>query len=269
MLVDSGRIEEKDKAIRLDLDRESLSNRTFVRLIAKERKFSNVDFRYSHFDACYLRNCVFDSCNFTGCRFVSSNFHGSSFVGCKFDYATFERTIIDNDLLDSSCPGPDNLKMRFARTLRMNFQQLGDAKSANKAITVELEASRQYLRKAWQSNESYYRKKYFGLKRIRAFFEWVQFQILDFVWGNGESVWKLIRFTCIVLAGIAVRDVVRYRDVSLVNSYVGAIADAPQQFLGLSQSSATAGPYASVVMLTRLVVIGFFLSIIIKRFNRR
>jgi hypothetical protein len=81
----------------------------------------------------------------------------------------FERTFVDNDILNTGCPGFENLKMRFARTLRMNYQQLGDAKSANKAITVELQASEVYLHKAWQSNESYYRKKYGGLSESRRF----------------------------------------------------------------------------------------------------
>ena len=47
--------------------------------------------------------------------------------------------------------------MRFARTLRMNYQQLGDARAANKAI--EIEATEIHLHKAWSSKQSYYRSK--------------------------------------------------------------------------------------------------------------
>ena len=75
------------------------------------------------------------------------------FTGCKFDYSIFERTLIDADLLDTECPGQENLKMRFARTLRMNFQQVGDAKAANRAIKVELQATMAHLHKAWRSTE--------------------------------------------------------------------------------------------------------------------
>ena len=129
-------------------------NQLFVRLVAKKKRFTKVDFTYSIFDGCNMRDCVFDSCNFTGCRFVSTNLYGSTFSGCMFDYATFERTTIDSHVLDSECPPFENLKIRFARTLRVNYQQLGDAGAVNKAICVELRAAELHLRKAWQSNES-------------------------------------------------------------------------------------------------------------------
>src|SRR5260370_38204585 len=136
---------------------------------------------------------MFDSCDFTGCRFVATSFHGSKFSGCRFEYSTFERTLVDDDILDTECPGPDNLKMRFARTLRMNYQQLGDATSANKAIGVELQASKVHRLKAWRSNESYYRKNDSGGKEVRAFLVWVKFRSLYFIWGNGESASKQLR----------------------------------------------------------------------------
>ncbi len=151
-----------DMRFRSDISSANFSNFLFQRLIAKERKFVCIDFRYTIFDSCYFRNCVFDSCDFTGCRFVGSNLHGSCFVGCKFDYVNFERTLIDDDILETSCPSLENLKMRFARTLRMNYQQIGDVKSANKAKRVELEATQLHFFKAWRSRESYYRKKFVG-----------------------------------------------------------------------------------------------------------
>ena len=117
------------------------------------------------------------------CKFLT----GLKFTGCKFDYANFERTIIEGDVLDNCCPGWDNLKLKFARTLRVNFQQLGDSELANKAIKVELDATEIHLKKSWHSNESYYRKKYCGWKRVGKFFEWLKFQILDFIWENGEN----------------------------------------------------------------------------------
>jgi uncharacterized protein YjbI with pentapeptide repeats len=138
-LPESGRTEVKDKKFATDATKEKFVNYLFVRLVAKDRTFKGIDFKYSIFDTCYLRDCRFDSCDFTGCRFVATNLIGSSFAGCKFDYVNFERTFVDNDILATSRPGFENLKMRFARTLRMNYQQLGDAKSANKAITVELQ----------------------------------------------------------------------------------------------------------------------------------
>ena len=160
MLSNSNRIQETDKKFSEDVENVQFINHLFVRLVAKGKRFSKVDFKYSIFDTAYLRNCTFDSCDFTGCRFIDTNLYGSTFTGCKFDYSNFERTLVTSDILDTECPGHENLKMKFARTLRINYQQLGDALSVNKAIKVELTATKIHLLKAWDSNESYYRKKF-------------------------------------------------------------------------------------------------------------
>lgn len=269
MLSESGRIGLTDQKFTADIDHADFANRLFVRLVAKSRRFTAVDFKYSIFDTCYLRSCSFDSCDFTGCRFLATNLHGSSFSGCKFDYATFERTLVENDILDTECPGPDNLKMRFARTLRMNYQQLGDATSANKAINVELQASKVHKLKTWRSKESYYRKKYSGIKRVKAFGDWLLFVILDFIWGNGESALKLLRTMALVLAIMSVIDVMAFKDPMRVDSYLHAMLVVPQIFLGSSAPSYYWGPYLALIVFARLIGFGFLISIIIKRFNRR
>ncbi len=95
----------------------------FVRLNAKKITFKKVAFDHCIFDGCYLNHCVFDSCIFNGCKFIGCNLNQTSFVGCKFDYAVFERTIIDDDVLESEAPLEENLRMKFARSLRTNYQQ--------------------------------------------------------------------------------------------------------------------------------------------------
>lgn len=255
-----------DYIVDSDCISEDYSNKLFIRLVAKGKRFENVDFKYSIFDSSYLRNCVFDSCNFTGCRFISVNFYGSSFTGCKFDYATFERTIIDSDILDVGCPGWENLKMKFARTLRMNFQQIGDTKAVNKAIKIELDATEVYLYKAWSSNESYYRRKYQKWKRARMFLEWVIFKILDFIWGNGESTYKLLRTAILFLLTMSIIDILCFNRSS---NYQNSLIEIPSIFLGILSPANYPALYLSLIVFVRLVIMGFFMSIIIKRFNRR
>lgn len=269
MLADSGKRELKDQKFTADISGEKHENLLFVRLVAKGREFTNVNFRYCTFDSCYLRNCKFDSCDFTGCRFIGTNLHGSTFNGCKFEYAHFERTDINNDVLSSGCPGNENLKIRFARSLRMNYQQLGDALSVNKAIEVELDATKDHLYKAWRSNESYYRKKYKSWRRIQQLSLWINFKLLDFLWGNGESAWKLVRTVLVFLVLMTLFDVVNYRDVSLLQSYWNAFLQAPQIFLGTIKQSYFPSSYITLITFVRLVLFGFFMAIIVKRFNRR
>lgn len=268
-LTPSNRTEVKDQRLTSDLSKAKLSNGLFVRMIAKGKRISNVDFTYSIFDTCYFRNCVFDSCDFTGCRFIGTNLMGSSFSGCIFDYATFERTLVDDDILASGCPGYENLKLKFARSLRMNFQQVGDVKAANKAIKIELEATEIHLRKAWRSNESYYRKKYVGTERLKAFFEWIEFRTLDLVWGNGESAIKLARAVLVVFGIMTLVDVVKFKDPLLLGSYGHSLLQMPQVFLGTLIPSHYSAGYLAGVTFVRLVALAFFMSIIIKRFNRR
>ena len=269
MLINSGKVELRDQKFNADISATKHTNVHFVRLVAKDRTFTNVDFRYCTFDTSYLRNCVFDSCDFTGCRFISSNFHGSSFSGCKFDYATFERTDIDNDVLSNCCPASENLKMRFARSLRMNYQQLGDAISVNKAIGAELDATEEHLYKAWHSNDWYYRKKYKSWRRVEQFLRWSKFKLLDIVWGNGESAWKLVRTVLVVFALMTLFDALSFRDASMVSSYWKAFWAAPQIFIGTTSPAHFPPIYITLVTFIRLVLFGFFMAIIIKRLNRR
>ncbi len=269
MLEDSGRIEQLDQKFVKDVESARFINNLFTRLVAKKVKFSNVDFRYCIFDAAYLRYCVFDTCDFTGCRFINSNLQGSSFSGCKFDYATFDKTNIDTDILNSGCPGPENLKLKFARSLRMNYQSLGDAVSANRAISIELQATEDHLHKAWKSPESYYRKKYKGLERVRAFGQWIEFKALDWFWGNGESTWKLIRAVLSVMVIITLIDVYKFGSLNDLRDYFDSFVLSPQILLGVVTPTEYPGWYLSLIFLLRLIMFGFFMSIIIKRFNRR
>jgi hypothetical protein len=270
VLKESNREHYVDKKFDTSVSDVKYCNKLFLRTVAKGMEFKNVDFKYSIFDTAYFRNCVFDSCDFTGCRFVGVNFYEAKFSGCKFDYAIFERTIIANDILDDCCPGWDNLKLKFARTLRMNFQQLGDSKSANKAIKVELGATENHLKKSWSSNESYYRNKYRSWKRIGKFFEWLNFKVLDFVWGNGENPYKLTRFVILLLIGMALIDVfLGSQDTTKVTTYSNAILKMPEVFLGVTSPKYYQSWYLAVIFFMRLVAMGFFMSIIIKRFNRR
>ena len=138
-LQHSGRQVATDKAIASDLTGAVFRNYQFLRLVARKKKFTDCDFSFSTFDSAYLRKCIFDFCIFVGCKFSSSNLLGCEFSGCKFDYAEFSHTLIEPEILESGLPGPENLQQKFARTLRTNFQQIGDLASVNKAIQIELE----------------------------------------------------------------------------------------------------------------------------------
>ena len=268
-LEDSGKVELKDKKVAAHIADEDLQNRLFTRLVAKSRRFERVNFNYSTFDAAYLRKCVFDSCTFVGCRFVGSNLHSSTFTGCKFDYATFERTLVDFDEIVNNAPSVENLQLRFARTLRTNFQSLGDAVAVNKAIALELKATEIHLKKSWFSNEAYYRHKYKGFNRLIAFARWSEFKLLDSLWGNGESALKLCRSVGLLIVFVAIVDMkVTHQDLS-GRAIVEALQRSPQLLLGTLSPDCYWKGYLAFLVFLRLIAIALFLSVIIKRFNRR
>ena len=258
-----------DKAFAHDQVDAKFQNHQFQRLVAKKRKFKDCDFSFSTFDSSYLRNCIFDSCVFIGCSFENSNLRGSHFLGCEFDYVRFSNTYIDSEILDTGCPGRENLQKDFARTLRLNFHQIGDAAAANTAIRIELNATKIHLHKAWRSRESYYRKKYAGLKRVGKFFEWAKFILLDFIWGNGEKPLNLLRSIFLFIIVVALYDVFILRDPKLLESYVSAFLQAPEIVLGVIKPADFSGLALMAITAARYIMIACLVSILIRRLSRR
>jgi hypothetical protein len=245
--------------------------KVFIRLNSRKKvKFERVSFKHCIFDGCYLTHCAFDTCDFTGCRFIGSNFHQSSFAGCNFEYATFERTQIDNDILTSESPREENLRMRFARSLRMNYSQIGDAKAVNKAISLELQATATYLFNSWKSDEIYYRKKYPGLiNGVVQFVRWSEFWILDFVWGNGESILKLLRSILVSVIMIAAYDTNVHGNPLTIGFYWSSFQNAAAVFLGVLSPHYYSVTALSIIAGMRFVSIALLTALLVKRFSRR
>jgi hypothetical protein len=72
-----------------------------------------------------------------------------------------------------------------------------------------------------------------------------------------------------MLATIATIEVIEFRDPLALNSYKDAFFEAPQVFFGILTPVRYPGSYLTGIAVTRLVAFGFFMSIVIKRFNRR
>ena len=268
-LQQNNRKSEIDQVVAHDLENVKFRNYQFLRLVAVKKHFLGCDFSYSEFDSAYLRNCIFDSCNFTGCKFTNSNLRGSKFEGCKFDYASFSNTQVEEEILDTGCPSQENMQKIFARALRTNFSQIGDAKATNKAISIELEATLVHLKKAWSSRESYYRKKYKGLERLRIFGKWLEFVLLHSFWGNGESPIKLLRSLSLVVFSIALADVYFLRDGWALSSYMSSILQSPEVFLGITKPEGYSGLVMAGITSLRYILFACFVSILIKRLGRR
>lgn len=101
------------------------------------------------------------------------------------------------------------------------------------------------------------------------FFRWLGFKILDLIWGNGESTWKLARAVGVSLLGMAFIHVFFFGDPTQVSEYFHALWQMPQILLGALKPTSYPASYLALVFFIRLIAFGFFMSIVIKRFNRR
>lgn len=256
-----------------NIDNQDYKNILFVRLVAsKNTKFTNVNFSYCIFDHAYLRDGSFDNCIFLGCKFLNSNFNGSSFIKCDFRYSFFDKTFIDEDFLDNNLPKEKNLKQRLLRTIRINYQQLGDSKNVNKVMLLEIQATRGYLKDAAFSDDEYYQKKYGGFKkRTKAIFNLICFIFWDFIWGNGEKLYNLIRLFIFVLISIVIYDMCHASPQNsdsisyLINSIFRSIAI----FFSVENPSYFSDSFKTLIVFIRLFLFALFISILVKRLNRR
>ncbi|AVR45430.1 hypothetical protein C7S20_09190 [Christiangramia fulva] len=271
-VIDSGRTRLEDKIFDSDLENESFHNYLFVRIGSKKQKFVGVDFSHTYFEHCYFRNIIFEDCNFNGCKFINCNFTQSTFPGSKFEYAIFEKTLIEDEILSNNCPSYDNLIQKFARSLRLNYQSLGEAVSANKAIKIELKATKNHLYDAWNSNKTYYRTKYGNWKsweRWEMFFKWLNFKIHEFVWGNGENVRKLILTGIYLWIVCTLIHTFCFKNSSLIISYWESFKEVPSIIWGVRKPDYYSANYLTFLTILRFLGFALFTSIIIKRFNRR
>jgi hypothetical protein len=176
---------------------------------------------------------------------------------------------VENEVLDTGCPGLENLKLRFARSLRTNYQSLGDTESAKKALAVELEATESHLRKAWRSNESYYRHKYRRVDRVKAFIQWTGFKFWDLMWGNGENIWKLLRAVLAIWFLMVITHVMILGNPAHLPDYLKAVLSIPAIAFGVTKPDSYPELYLTVVTVIRYVFLAMFISVLIKRLSRR
>jgi len=122
----------------------------------------------------------------------------------------------------------------------------------------------QHLYNAAYSNQSYYRHKYRGLERFRHAVQHAWWKALDLLWGNGES---LVR---VLMAGVASIVLAAFWLGSLVPSFTGG-KSLERAFLGFWGVGAPTLPeeIAVVLALARYVFLGLFMAILVKRLSRR
>ncbi|MDM1377261.1 pentapeptide repeat-containing protein [Myroides marinus] len=259
-------------------------NYYFVRAVATDFLFINIDFSKTIFDSCYLKNCRFIRCTFEGAKFMNSNLQGSYFENCNFDFVIFEKTFVDDEIFECA-PKRNNLKYKFARSLKLNYASIGDYIKASNAVQIELEATKKHLYDTWTLNDDYHRNKYGGIrKRLTQFWKWFKVSLLDFIWGNGESLWRLVRFNLLIFLALTIYhifkksvtefgEIVNLFFIQIPSNYFGIKVIKKEEInnvITLIDCFEYYPPLLSLILnISRLVCFGLLMSIIIKKYNRR
>ncbi len=288
-LISSKRVEKKDVTF-YSSEKKFIENKQyyvlngnkfglhlFIRAVAKNIIFENIDFSKTYFENCYLKDCRFIRCNFEGAKFTGSNLTGSFFENCNFDYVTFEKTFVDDEIFECA-PSKDNLRYKFARSLKLNYASIGDYIKASKAVTIELEATKKHLKDSWLSGKEWYRLKYGGIKkRLEQFWKWFKVSLLDFLWGNGESLWRLVRFNFLIFGILTIYHIIQKSVSNAFEILDVFIIKIPANYFGINILDSNGKNYfeyyptglSLILVLTRLICFGLLMSIIIKKYNRR
>lgn len=255
----------EDKEIMADVRDEKLSRHVLRRVFAVGKTFDGVSFKQSDVSDCYFRNCRFIRCDFTGANISGSNLRGSQYEECKFQYSTWEHTHIDEEFLDNCLPSEENLARDLVRSLRVNFGHIGNYSAVNRAASIEVALTGQHLYHAAYSNQSYYRSKYKGWDRFIHVIRHARWKALDLLWGNGESIFRILITGAMVIfiwAGI----------LAWANpdfTWPQSLGSVTYAFWGISTSPSL--PKHELVALTviRFTFFGLFMAILIKRLARR
>lgn len=242
-----------------------LSARRLYHVFAVNVGFFDVNFKQCDFANCYFRNCQFMRCIFTGATIKESNFRGARFEECDFRYTNWEKTILDERFLDTCLPSEENLARDLARSLRVNFSQIGNYEAVNKAASIEVSLTGQHLYNAAYSRQSYYRGKYKGWSRFSHALSHARWKALDFLWGNGESILRVAcsAFVVVMVAGIALTF-----DSSQLSISDG-LWSAFLSFWGVQGGAKLPDSYAVVLTIFRFILFGLFMAILVKRLARR
>lgn len=265
-LIDHIKKKIKNKEFTADVQGCSFEQHKLIRVHAVKKAFTDVSFKQSVLNNCYFRNCTFIRCDFTGAHIKETNLRGTKFSDCKFAYATWEHSQLEQNFLKSCLPAEYNLARDMIRSLRVNFSQIGNCEAVNKAASMEVQLTGKHLYNAAYSKQSYYRTKYTGFERVMYGLRHVQWKFLELLWGNGESIYRVAQSSVVVILLAALLLFVR---TNATLSLWDALRISVLEFWGLETSLQLDNSLALLLAISRLILFGLFMAILVKRLSRR
>ena len=173
---------------KLGISDVTISASSFIRLGMKEAVFSNCSLTQSNFEDSYFRKAKFKNVRFTGSSFRFCNFDKASFETCDFRYCDFYRCKLPENEIIACLPPEPNLKRNLARNLRANFESIGDKKTADIFLDIEIQANEDLSKSIFLSKTEYYKNHYNLLDQTREGLKFIGSKLSGMVWGYGHRV---------------------------------------------------------------------------------
>ncbi len=169
----------------------NISASSFIRLGMKEEVIKDCAFTQSNFEDSYFRKAEFKNVRFTGSSFRFCNFDKASFQACDFRYCNFYHCKLPGDEIIACLPREPNLRRDLARNLRSNFEMIGDKKTADIFLDIEIQANENLSKSIFLSKTEYYKNHYNLLDQVREGLKFLGSKFSGLVWGYGHRVGRL------------------------------------------------------------------------------
>ena len=89
-------------------------------------------------------------------------------------------------------PTEPNLRRDLARNLRSNSEMIGDKKSADRFLDIEIQASEELSKAIFLSATKYYKENYSVIDQVREGLKYLGSKVSGLVWGYGHRVGRLL-----------------------------------------------------------------------------
>ena len=135
----------------------------------------------------------------------------------------------------------------------------------NRAASIEVALTGSHLFNAAYSKQSHYRNKHKGWDRIRQGLYHARWKFFDLLWGNGESVVRIL-FTGFFVQLLAAL-VFAYNENEY--SFLEALVLIVKSFWGIDANGSISFYYSIALTFVRYSLFGLFMTVLIKRLSHR
>lgn len=264
---DCRKVEFRNREFNDSVNDADFSRGIYIHIYAVGKTFKKVNFEKCNWTNCYFRNCKFINCDFTGCSFKESNFKGSEFQDCKLRYTFWDKTLIDESILDSCWIPEENLMRDIVRSLRVNFAQIGNQDAVNKAILMEIKLTGAHILNIAKSKQEYFRRKRDKATKCQILLFWLDYcrwLFIDFLCGFGEKPWRV--FIWILLAPLIASLIMQLYNQEYNENYLW---QAHEIFWGLKSTSHLPSAFSMFLIGVRYLLLSLFTATLVKRLLRR